>query len=79
MSLGETAVDHAGVEVGSVDAVGESPRVGDANPQLEAVEREFARKYIGDGASVAHDGKHAWLRITPERQYTWDFRKLAAL
>jgi PPOX class probable F420-dependent enzyme len=68
-----------GVELsGIVEAVGESPRTGEPNNVVEAVEREFSAKYL-QGAPFAHDGKHAWLRITPERQYTWDFRKLATL
>jgi PPOX class probable F420-dependent enzyme len=41
----------------------------------EAVETLFAERYFG-GAPYVADGKHAWLSITPEREYTWDFRKL---
>ena len=26
-----------------------------------------------------HDGRHAWLRIVPDKIVSWDFRKLAAL
>ena len=26
-----------------------------------------------------HDERHAWLRLTPERIVSWDFRKLAQL
>ena len=42
----------------------------------------------GGGASQAadvgapdmvHDGRHAWLRITPDKIVSWDFRKLATL
>jgi len=42
----------------------------------------------GGGASLAasggapemiHDGRHAWLRVTPLKIVSWDFRKLAAL
>lgn len=76
VDAGDGYADLRGVELGgSVDAVGESPRVGEPNAELEAVERQFARKYL-DGGDFVHDGKHAWLRITPQRQYTWDFRKL---
>jgi hypothetical protein len=25
------------------------------------------------------DGRHAWLRLTPEKLVSWDFRKLAGL
>jgi hypothetical protein len=26
-----------------------------------------------------HDGRHAWLRITPTKITSWDFRKLSTL
>ncbi len=56
--------------------VGEVPRSGEPNSELEAVEREYARRYHG-GGPLEHDGRHAWLRLTPEREFTWDFRKLS--
>jgi hypothetical protein len=28
---------------------------------------------------LTHDGRHAWLRITPEKITSWDFRKIAGL
>jgi hypothetical protein len=28
---------------------------------------------------MPHDGKHAWLRVTPRKVTSWDFRKLAGL
>jgi PPOX class probable F420-dependent enzyme len=28
---------------------------------------------------MVHDGRHAWLRITPDKIVSWDFRKLATL
>ena len=28
---------------------------------------------------MTHDGRHAWLRITPLKMVSWDFRKLATL
>lgn len=55
------------------EVVGEVPRVGEPNPELEAVEREHARRYL---KAFAYDGRHAWLRLVPQREYTWDFRKL---
>ncbi|MFI9202725.1 pyridoxamine 5'-phosphate oxidase family protein [Streptomyces sp. NPDC053048] len=57
--------------------VGEAPRVGGACPELEAVERLFAAKYFAL-ESMPHDGRHAWLRLEPERVVSWDFRKTAA-
>jgi len=69
-----------GVELhGTVHAVGDQPRSGGADAVLEPVEAAFAAKYIGGGVPFVHDGRHGWLRIDPDRQYTWDFRKLASL
>jgi Pyridoxamine 5'-phosphate oxidase len=33
----------------------------------------------GGGPEMIHDGRHAWLRVTPLKIVSWDFRKLAAL
>ena len=33
----------------------------------------------GGGPEMVHDGRHAWLRITPDKIVSWDFRKLATL
>jgi PPOX class probable F420-dependent enzyme len=33
----------------------------------------------GGGPEMVHDGRHAWLRITPNKLVSWDFRKLADL
>ena len=38
----------------------------------------MARKYFGS-ATMTYDGRHAWLRITPLKIVSWDFRKLADL
>ena len=38
----------------------------------------MAGKYHG-GTDFPHDGRHAWLRITPRKITSWDFRKLATL
>jgi Pyridoxamine 5'-phosphate oxidase len=66
-----------GVELhGGVEAVGDQPRTGTPDATLQPVEQLYADKYIGPGAPFFHDGKHGWLRIDPDRQYTWDFRKL---
>jgi hypothetical protein len=65
-----------GVELtGSVEIVGEVPRRGDAVAALDAPERQFALKYR-DSPEMAHDGKHAWLRMTPDQVLSWDFRKM---
>jgi hypothetical protein len=28
---------------------------------------------------MTHDGRHAWLRVTPLKLVSWDFRKLGTL
>lgn len=66
-----------GIELsGTAAFVGEAPRTGEPCPELEAVERLFPRKYFGM-AQMPHDGRHAWLRLTPDAITSWDFRKLA--
>ena len=61
---------------GRVEVVGEVPRTGRPDPELAAPEQLFARKY-GGAETMVHDERHAWLRLTPERIISWDFRKLA--
>jgi len=64
-----------GVELtGTVEVVGDVPVTG-PTPGLEAVEREFARKYRG-GGDMVHDGRHGWLKVTPGKISSWDFRKM---
>jgi hypothetical protein len=58
--------------LGSVERVGEVPRTGEANPELEEPERLWGEKY-----GLALDGRHAWLRLTPRKIVTWDFRKIS--
>jgi PPOX class probable F420-dependent enzyme len=68
-----------GVEIeGQAAVVGPVPRTGDEDaPELAEPERLMAAKYFG--AEMTHDGRHAWLRITPLKMVSWDFRKLATL
>ncbi|RJQ74667.1 pyridoxamine 5'-phosphate oxidase family protein [Pseudonocardiaceae bacterium YIM PH 21723] len=60
---------------GSVEIVGEVPRIGEPNPQLEAAERLFAWKYF-TLEELPHDQRHAWLRLVPDTVTSWDFRKI---
>ncbi|MFI1412035.1 pyridoxamine 5'-phosphate oxidase family protein [Streptomyces sp. NPDC020707] len=79
IDAGEEYDQLRGVEVsGSVEFVGEVPRTGDPCPELDSVERLFARKNFGID-ELPHDGRHAWMRLTPEATASWDFRKLADL
>jgi Pyridoxamine 5'-phosphate oxidase len=70
-----------GVEIeGQAVMVGPVPRTSEAPqpPELAEPERLMAAKYFGV-PDMIHDGRHAWLRITPAKIVSWDFRKLAAL
>jgi PPOX class probable F420-dependent enzyme len=71
-----------GVEIeGQATVVGPVPRTGQENenaPELAEPERRMAAKYFGL-PEMTHDGRHAWLRITPLKIVSWDFRKLATL
>jgi hypothetical protein len=61
--------------LGRLQQVGEAPRTSAIDPQLEQPELLFAQKYTG--SSTFHpDGRHAWLRLVPEKVVSWDFRKM---
>ncbi len=77
VDAGDAYEELHGVEFyGTVTIEGEVPRTGaPAHAALEAIEVEFAKKYWRSDA-LAHDGRHAWLRLQPEREFSWDFRKL---
>ncbi|SEP23415.1 pyridoxamine 5'-phosphate oxidase family protein [Trujillonella endophytica] len=79
VDAGTEYTELRGVEVtGRAEPVGDVPRGTADVPELGAVEGAFARKYTGQDVFVP-DGRHAWLRITPEKLVSWDFRKLASL
>jgi hypothetical protein len=68
-----------GVEItGSVEVVGDVPRLGEPNDELAAIEKLFAHKYM-DADEMYHDQRHGWLRVKPAKIASWDFRKLASL
>ena len=70
-----------GVEIeGQAVMVGPVPRISEAPQPTEVAEPErlMAAKYFGL-PDMIHDGRHAWLRITPDKIVSWDFRKLATL
>lgn len=67
-----------GVEItGRAAVVGDVPRTDTPEPALAAIEREFAVKYFAGAPRMVHDNRHAWLRVTPEKIASWDFRKLS--
>jgi hypothetical protein len=75
VDAGEAYGELRGVELrGRVEVVGEVPRTGEPVPGLDGPEQAFADRYT-DG-TIVRDGRHAWLRLVPEKITSWDFRKL---
>ena len=78
VDAGHDYFELQGVELlGEVEQVGEAPRGTDPVPALETPERLFGAKY--GGGPFAADGRHAWLRLVPQKIVSWDFTKLASL
>jgi Pyridoxamine 5'-phosphate oxidase len=76
---GEDYFELRGVEItGRVEAVGEVPRTGEPVDALLEPERLFAAKYHAGASAMVHDGRHAWLRLTPDKIASWDFRKIGS-
>jgi hypothetical protein len=75
VDTGNEFMELRGVELrGRADPVGEVPRTGKDVAELDAPEHLFADKYAN--GLIHHDGRHAWLRITPDKIVSWDFRKI---
>jgi len=75
VDAGNDLEDLRGVELrGRVEQVGEVPRVGGPNRELEEPERLYSRKYH-ERDETTYDDRHAWLRLVPERIVSWDFSK----
>ncbi|MFD5295804.1 pyridoxamine 5'-phosphate oxidase family protein [Streptomyces mutabilis] len=78
VDTGEEYDELRGAELsGRVAFVGEAPRKGELCAELDLPETLFARKNFRL-EEMPHDGRHAWLRLTPEKVVSWDFRKLAS-
>lgn len=74
---GEGFAELHGVEiVGTTVTVGEIPRGTTPDENLATPELLFARKY-SHSETFHTDGRHGWLRVTPSRIVSWDFRKTA--
>jgi hypothetical protein len=77
VDTGEDYGELRGVELrGRVEVVGEVPRTGEPLPELNGPEQAFADKY--SGGTIVRDGRHAWLRLVPEKITSWDFRKIGS-
>jgi len=75
VDAGEAYGELRGVELrGLVERVGEVPRTGEPVPELDAPEQAFADRY--SGGTIVRDGRHAWLRLVPDKITSWDFRKI---
>jgi hypothetical protein len=75
VDAGEEYGELRGAELrGTVEIVGEVPRTGELSRELAAPEKLIADKYFG--GQMYHDGRHAWLRLVPEKITSWDFRKI---
>lgn len=76
VDAGEGYGELRGVELsGTVEPVGDVPRSGSPLAELAEVERRYLERYQLTPEAL-FDGRHAWLRLSPDRQYSWDFRKL---
>jgi len=75
VDAGEDYADLRGVELrGKVEVVGEVPRTGEPVPELDGPEQAFADRYTG--GTIVRDVLFSWVRLTPEKITSWDFRKL---
>ena len=75
VDAGEAYTELRGVELrGRVEVVGEVPRTGEPVPELDGPEQAMADRYTG--GTIVRDGRHAWLRLVPEKITSWDFRKI---
>jgi len=73
---GREFTELCGVEIrGRLEPIGDIPRTDTPDPALATPELLFARKYTG-GDRMHHDGRHAWVRLTPDKITSWDFRKM---
>jgi PPOX class probable F420-dependent enzyme len=78
IDAGEDYMALRGIELsGRAEIVGDVPRTDTPDAMVADAERMFAEKYTG--GAFAPDGRHAWMRIVPDRVVSWDFRKLASL
>ncbi|MGC5255645.1 pyridoxamine 5'-phosphate oxidase family protein [Gordonia sp. DT218] len=77
IDCGDAFAELHGVEmIGTTERVGDIPRGNEPCESLSVPELLFARKY-STSETFKSDGRHGWLRVTPSRIVSWDFRKAA--
>jgi PPOX class probable F420-dependent enzyme len=75
VDAGDDYFELRGVELmGRVEVVGEVPRADAPSPDTAAAEQLWADRY--SRGTFVPDGRHAWLRLVPDKIVSWDFRKL---
>ena len=75
IDAGEGFAQLRGVELsGRVRVIGDVPRTSTPDAELAEAERRYAEKYAGS-STFTPDGRHAWLRLEPERIVSWDYSK----
>jgi hypothetical protein len=79
VDAGDAYGELRGAELrGVVEIAGEVLRTGRPDARLAEPERLYARKYEGTDV-MHHTGRHAWLRLVPDKITSWDFRKKVSL
>jgi Pyridoxamine 5'-phosphate oxidase len=74
---GEEYGELRGAELrGTVEFIGAVPWTGAPDPELATAERLIAGKYYQAETMTNPDGRHAWLRLVPDKVTSWDFRKI---
>ena len=74
---GDEFMELHGVEVmGEAEVVGEVPRTSAPDPRSPRPSGCSARST--PAVAFVADGRHAWLRVVPDKIVTWDFRKIAS-
>jgi PPOX class probable F420-dependent enzyme len=75
VDAGDDFMSLHGVEIiGKVEVVGDVPRLNNTDERVAEAERLYGDKYAG--GNYVSDERHAWLRLTPEKVVSWDFRKM---
>ena len=85
-------IEGEAAAVGPVPRTGEDPQPPElAEPERLMAAKYFRQADLaasgggadlaasGGGPGMIHNGRHAWLRVTPLKIVSWDFRKLATL